>query len=151
VDALVVTVIVELPDPGTEAGLKDALEPAGNPLTLNVTVELNPPDGVTVTVYVALLPGVTLRLDGVALIEKSGGGLTTRVTAVEWLVVMLVPVIVIVEVPAGVVLPVVTVIVDEPPEITAGGLNVAFAPDGKPLALKVTVPVKPPDGVIVTV
>jgi hypothetical protein len=97
------------------------------------------------------LPGVTLRLDGVAPIEKSGGGLTTRVTVVEWLVVMLVPVIVIVEVPAGVVLPVVTVIVDEPPEITAGGLNVAFAPEGKPLALSVTGPVKPPDGVIVTV
>jgi hypothetical protein len=51
VDALVVTVIVEVPDPGTDVGLNDALVPAGSPLTLlNVIVELNPPDDVTVTV-----------------------------------------------------------------------------------------------------
>jgi hypothetical protein len=50
VDALVVTVIVEVPDPGTDCGLNEEPAPAGNPLTLNVTVELNPPDGVTVTV-----------------------------------------------------------------------------------------------------
>jgi hypothetical protein len=97
------------------------------------------------------LPGVTLRFDGVALIEKSGGGFTTIVTDVEWLVVPLVPVIVTVELPAGVVLPVVTVIVEVLPSVTDGGLNVAFEPEGKPLALNVTVPLKPPDGVIVTV
>jgi hypothetical protein len=56
-----------------------------------------------------------------------------------------------VELPAGVVLLVVTVIVEVPPEITTGGLNEAFAPEGRPLALSVTAPVKPPDGVIVTV
>ena len=50
-DALVVTVIVEVPDPGTDVGLNDALAPAGSPLTsLNVTVELNPPDDVTLMV-----------------------------------------------------------------------------------------------------
>jgi hypothetical protein len=46
----VLTVMAEVPDPGTDVGLNDALAPAGSPLTLNVTVELNPPDGVTVTV-----------------------------------------------------------------------------------------------------
>ena len=45
-----VTVIVELPDVFTDGGLKLAVAPAGNPLTLNVTVSVNPPDGVTVTV-----------------------------------------------------------------------------------------------------
>lgn len=44
-----VTVIVELPDVFTDVGLKLAVAPAVNPLTLNVTVPANPPDGVTVT------------------------------------------------------------------------------------------------------
>lgn len=47
---LVVTVIVVEPDPVTVAGLKLARAPLGNPLTLKLTVLLNPPDGVTVTV-----------------------------------------------------------------------------------------------------
>jgi hypothetical protein len=46
---------------------------------------------------------------------------------------------------------VVTVIVDEPDVVTDAGLKLAVAPDGSPLALKVTVPVKPPDGVTVAV
>jgi hypothetical protein len=47
---------------------------------------------------------------------------------------------------------VLTVIVEvpEPPAIEAG-LNVAVAPDGSTPALKLTSPVKPPDGVTVTV
>ena len=44
------TVIVELPDVFTDVGLKLAVAPGGTPLTLNVTVPANPPDGVTVTV-----------------------------------------------------------------------------------------------------
>ena len=47
---LVVTLIVDDPDVFTEAGLKDAEAPPGNPLTLKLTVPVNPPDGVTVTV-----------------------------------------------------------------------------------------------------
>jgi len=43
-------VIVELPDVFTDVGLKLAVAPPVNPLTLNVTVPPNPPDGVTVTV-----------------------------------------------------------------------------------------------------
>ncbi len=45
-----VTVIVEEPDVFTDSGLKLALAPPGNPLTLKLTVPLKPPDGVTVTV-----------------------------------------------------------------------------------------------------
>ena len=45
-----VTVIIVLPDVLTDVGLKLALAPPDNPLTVNATVPLNPPDGVTVTV-----------------------------------------------------------------------------------------------------
>jgi len=50
VEDVVDTVIVELPDPLTEVGLKVAVAPVGNPLALNVTVPVNPPEGVTVAV-----------------------------------------------------------------------------------------------------
>jgi len=50
VDALVLTVIVDVPWPVTELGLKLALEFNGNPRTLSVTVPLKPLIGVTVTV-----------------------------------------------------------------------------------------------------
>jgi len=47
---LVVMLIVDEPEVFTEAGLKLAPAPAGNPLTPKLTVPLNPPLGVTVTV-----------------------------------------------------------------------------------------------------
>jgi len=50
VDALVLTVNVDVPWPVTEPGLKLALEPDGKPRTLNVTVPLKPLIGATVTV-----------------------------------------------------------------------------------------------------
>ncbi len=46
----VVTVKVEEPDVVTEAGLKVAVAPVGNPLTPKFTVPVNPPVGLTVTV-----------------------------------------------------------------------------------------------------
>ncbi len=47
----VVTVIVDVPEPpATEAGLKMALIPLRSPLTLKVTVPVNPLAGLTVTV-----------------------------------------------------------------------------------------------------
>jgi len=48
--ATAVTVIVVVPDPATEVGLKLALAPPGNPVTLKVTASVNPFNGVTVTV-----------------------------------------------------------------------------------------------------
>ena len=44
---------------------------------------------------------------------------------------------------AGVVFVVVTVMVEEPMAVIEEGLKLAFAPPGKPLALKSTVPSKP--------
>jgi hypothetical protein len=47
---LVVIFRLEEPEVVTERGLKVPVEPLGNPLTLNPTVPVNPPEGVTVTV-----------------------------------------------------------------------------------------------------
>lgn len=51
VSAVVFTVIVEAPDAfGMVAGLNDAVVPVGSPVTLGVTVPVNPFKGATVTV-----------------------------------------------------------------------------------------------------
>jgi hypothetical protein len=69
-----------------------------------------------------------------------------------WFRLPLVPVIVMVDVPAGVELMVEMVSVEEPePPLMDDGLKVAAAPEGKPLALNDTTPVKPLSGLIVTV
>jgi hypothetical protein len=75
---LVLTDRVEDPDPVTEAGLKLALAPVGNPLTVRPTLLLNPPDPVTVAEYEVLAPAVTVAEAGVAVMEKSP---TTGATA----------------------------------------------------------------------
>ena len=61
------------------------------------------------------------------------------------------PLIVNVKLPVGVVVLVTTVIVDDPDAVTDAGLKLAVAPAGRPLTLKVTVPLKPPDGLTETV
>jgi hypothetical protein len=63
----------------------------------------------------------------------------------------LVPLIVSRKVPVGVVVLVLTVMVVEPEVVTEGGLKMPVAPAGKPITPKVTVPVKPPEGVTVAV
>jgi len=80
-----------------------------------------------------------------------GGGVTVSVIVVVFVEVPDVPVIVRLNVPVGVVLAVVTVIVEEPEPLTEVGLNVALAPDGSPLALKVTAPANPFTAAIVAV
>jgi hypothetical protein len=68
---------------------------------------------------------------------------TVNVTVALWLTLPLAAVTVIVEVPAGVELAVVTVSVEEPDVTIDAGLNLAVAPLGKPLALSEAVPLKP--------
>lgn len=84
---------------------------------------------------------------------KSGaaGAFTTRVTVVECTRVPLVPVMVKVKVPAGVVLLVDTETVEDPEPVTEVGLKLAVAPVGRPLMLKATFPANPPDPVTVAV
>src|SRR6267143_403588 len=77
--------------------------------------------------------------------------LTTSVTEAEWLRLPLVPVMVIGNDPIVAVVVVVTVSVDMPPPLTDAGLNEPDAPEPKPEALKLTVPVKPFVAVTVTV
>lgn len=153
VEVVVVTDMVDEPEPVTDVGLKLALAPAGNPPTLKLTLPPNPPDPVTVAVYEVLPPAVTVAEAGVAEIEKSPttGAFTTSVTEAVWLSVPLAPVIVNGKLPVGVVLAVVTVKVEEPDVVTEVGLKLAVAPVGSPLTLKFTVPVKPPVGLTVTV
>src|SRR5215471_1828425 len=47
---------VSVLEPVVDAGLKEAETPAGNPLALNATLPLKPPEGVTVTLSVPELP-----------------------------------------------------------------------------------------------
>ena len=75
--------------------------------------------------------------------EKSGEGLATRLTDALWATGPLVPVIVTVYLPGGVMLLVLTVMVEEPEPVTEVGLKLALAPVGSPAAPKVTVPVNP--------
>jgi hypothetical protein len=71
VEAEVVTVIVEFPPEEIEAGLKEAVAPAGSPLALRATVWAEPLMTVVVMVVLPLWPAVTAMLAGLALIEKS--------------------------------------------------------------------------------
>ena len=84
--------------------------------------------------------------------EKSAAAETTRLEVAECVRLPLVPVIVSVEVPVGVLpLVVVTVIVEVPLVVTVAGEKLALAPVGKPLALSVTVPANPFSAPMVTV
>jgi hypothetical protein len=95
----------------------------------------------------------TVTEEGVTDWEKSGvaAGVTTSETVVERTSAPLEPVMLMAKVPVGVLAVVATVIVEEPEVVTEAGEKLAVAPEGSPLALKVTVPVKPPDGVTVAV
>jgi hypothetical protein len=145
VEVVVLTVSVDDPELLTDAGLKLAVVPAGKPETASETLPLKPLIAPTVAMYVVLLPAVTVCDAGVAESEKSATamGLTVRVTVAECVTMPLVPVMVNVAFPAGVALLVVTVSVDEPEPLTVAGLKLAVAPEGNPVALKDTLPVKP--------
>jgi len=88
---------------------------------------------------------------GVAERLKSGtaAALTTRETEVVCERLPLVPVIVTGKLPVEVVAPALTVIAAEP--VAGFGLKLALAPAGKPVVVKLTAPVKPPDGEMFTV
>ncbi len=98
-------------------------------------------------------PRVTVCEPGLAEMLKSplAAALTTSVTVVECVRLPLVPVIVSVYVPAGVVEAVETDKVEFPEPATEVGLKLPVAPLGKPLTLRFTVPVKPFTAVMVVV
>lgn len=138
---------------GPDTGANAALTPPGRPVTENESVELNPPTIVSLTLALPEAPGVTVTVVGAT--ERLKSGLTTeRVRDVVRVSPPPVPVMVSVVVPSGVDDDVAIVrSAAVPPE---GGGNeeaakVPVAPAGRPETEKETAPVKPPDGVAVTV
>jgi hypothetical protein len=97
-----------------------------------------------------LPPGFTVCEPGVADTVKFGD-VTVNVTVVVCVRDPLVPVIVSVKLPVGVLAAVVTVSVELPPALTDVGLNVPVALVGKPLTLKLTVPLNPFWALVLTV
>jgi hypothetical protein len=92
------------------------------------------------------------REEGAAEMLKSGTGFIVSETGAVWESVPLVPVIVRLNVPAVVEVVVVTVIVLVPaPPVMGDGLKLAEAPAGRPLAARLTAPVKPFRAATVTV
>jgi hypothetical protein len=85
---------------------------------------------------------------------KSGGGgcvFTTKLTVVVCVKLPLVPLIVNVDVPTGVLPVVVTVNVELPVPVTVAGEKLAVAPAGNPLKVKPIEPEKPAVAVVLTV
>jgi hypothetical protein len=76
---------------------------------------------------------------------------TVSVTLTVWLRELVVPVILSVEVPPGVLPDVVTASLELPEPLTVEGAKDTDVPPGNPLTPKFTVPLKPLSGEIVTV
>lgn len=129
----------------------DAVTPLGRPEAERLTDPVKPFWSVTVIVLVPLVPCFTVKLDGEAESAKFGcaGALTVSVTEVVWVSEPDVPVMVMVEVPVAAV----ELAVSVRTLLDVAGLvpNPAVTPAGRPEADNVTLPVKPPDGVIVIV
>jgi hypothetical protein len=94
------------------------------------------------TTFPLLFPG-TLPGPITLIVKPVAAAFTTRVTVVLCVRVPLVPVMVSVYVPAGVLLAVVTASVELPEPVTEVGVKLPLAPLGNPLALRLTVPVNP--------
>jgi len=142
--ALKFTTIVPLPL--TEDGLKLALTPDGRPVAEIETEPVNPKSEATVTVAVGFEPGVMVTAaGGAAVMEKSGRPTTVRRIVVVLVIAPLVPVTVRVTGAGGTVALAaatkVSVLAPDPLAIDAG-LKVAVTPDGRPLMLRATVPLK---------
>jgi hypothetical protein len=147
------TSTVEAPLPLIDAGVKVADAFEGNPVADRPTDPENPLTPLTVTEYVVALPCVTLRLPGVADRVKSGTGaaFTASVTVLVRVWFPLMPVIVSVELPAGVLLEVVTFNVASPAPATEAGVKVALALAGSPDTDRSTVSANPFSAAIVAV
>lgn len=136
-------------------GLNLAVTPLPSPLADNVTLPLNPFDGVIVIVAVPWEDRVIVRVVGDADSEKSptAGALTVNMTVVVSARPPPVPVTVIGYVPVAVVAATVKVIVElpDPGAVIEIGLKVTVTPVGCPLALNEIAESNPPDMLVVIV
>ena len=94
-------------------------------------------------------PCVTVTLEGEADKVKLGAGLTVKLRVVVFVSVPEIPVMVTVAVPVAAVAPAVSV--SELVVVVVAGLKFAVTPEGRPEADRLTLPVNPFCGVIVTV
>lgn len=130
-------------------GLNAAVTPVGRPVAEKLTLPLNPFCGVTVMVLVPLLPCTIVKLVGAAEMVKVGVPFTVSKMVVEFDKFPDVPVTVTVAVPVAAVLLALSVSVLV--LVVLPGLNVAVTPLGRPVAVKPTLPLKPPCGVTLIV
>lgn len=134
-----------------DAGLKLAVTPAGKPLAESATVPVNPFNGPTVKVLVAVPPCATETLVGFALKEKSGFvPVTVKAMMALWVKEPLVPTMEMLVVPEGVLFCPLKLIVTVPLPLTDDGLKLALTPVGRFAAETETVPVKPNSEEMVT-
>jgi hypothetical protein len=147
-----VMVMVELPEPVMELGLKLTLTPEGWPEADKETAESKPPVTAEVIVTEPELLRLMLMEEGDAEIEKPAEELVTvSETVVEEVVLPDVPVMVIEYVPAATLDATVKVAVDEPLPVIEAGLKPTVTPEGWPEAERVTAESKPPLTVLVIV
>lgn len=142
VGAVLVAASVKTLVPVVLAGEKEALTPLGMPEALKLTLPVKPYSGVTVIVLVALAACWKLKLVGEAERAKFGGAFTVRLISVAFVRLPDVPETVRITVPVVAVLLAVSVkvlLVD-----VALGAKAALTPEGKPEALKLTIPEKFP-------
>lgn len=120
--------------------MKVAVAPEGRPEMERLIVWALPAVTAVLTVLVPEWACATVRWFGLALIEKSfvTGARTVRVTVVEWVAEVPVPVTVSGYVP-GAAVPAFTVSVELPPEVMEVGLSPAVAPVGTPETERLTV------------
>lgn len=130
-------------------GLKLAVTPLGRPEADKATVPLKPFAGVIVIVLEPLVPSTTVKVLGLADNAKLGAAFTVRLIVVVSVKLPDVPVTLTVAVP--VVADADAVNVKVLIEVAGFGLNAAVTPDGSPEAEKLTLPLKPFAGVIVSV
>lgn len=143
---LAVMVIVALPAPVMDDGLKLMVVPDPCPDALSAIAELKPPVTAVVTVTVPECDRDTERDVGAALMEKPAETpVTVSVTVVEETMLPEVPVTVMEYVPAAAVEPTVKLSVELPAPVMDVGLKAAVTPVGRPETVSAIDELKPPD------
>ena len=143
VEAPTLNVSVELAPELTDAGLNEAVTPAGKAPVLSATDSAFPLVSAVEMVEAVLLPCCAETLLGLALIEKSFRTMTVSETLVPWLLLGAVPVTVTVYIPGVVLVPTAKVRIELPPAVTEVGLKDAVVPEGTPPVLSATVSATP--------
>jgi len=149
VDEPTVIVMIEVPAPLIEVGLKLTVTPVGWPVADKVIAELKPPVTVLLIVEPTELPCATETEAGAALMVKLGvAPITVRETVVVSLVLpevpVEVPVTVMLYVPVTVDEATAIVMVEVPAPVIEVGLKLTVTPVGWPVADKVMAELKPP-------